>query len=154
MAKAKKETESPKLGREIAAVFGIFLAVFLFICLASFSLPESSADFSGLSSRNWGGSVGHVLAMGLMGFLGISSFWLVVLLLIFSIQFFSGSNSIDRIPYVMAGCSGILIASSGFTAAMHPESIRLIRHTFPSGGYLGNLLEVFFGKFFGGYLFL
>lgn len=150
MANAKKKNNSPKLGQEIVAVFGVFLAVFLFICLASFTIPDSSADLSELSSQNWGGKVGHLIAMVLMGFLGISSFWFVLLLFTFSFQFFSASLSTERIPSVIAGCTGILIASSGLAAIITPGPIELIWRMYPSGGYLGTLLSSVCGKFLGG----
>lgn len=149
MVKGKKDTNTPTLGQEILAVLGISLALFLFLCLASYSIPSQAIA----PPSNWGGAVGNFIADVLMRFLGLSSFWLALLLFFFAIQFFSPRASFSRLPYIVLGCTGLLIASSGLLTILNSQertAVEIVGHSFPLGGYLGSLLDVFLGTYFGG----
>ncbi|MBW2505844.1 MAG: DNA translocase FtsK 4TM domain-containing protein, partial [Deltaproteobacteria bacterium] len=78
MAKIIKKQDGPNFAQEAIAVTGLFAAVFLLLCLVSYSLPVKNAA-SYTSASNWCGTVGHLIAWGLMFLLGISSFWFIVL---------------------------------------------------------------------------
>ena len=93
MAKNKKKLDAPSFVQEAIAVTGLFAAIFLLLCLVSYSLPILEA-VSYSSSANWCGTVGHLIAWGLMSLLGISSFWFIVLLVFFSVQFFSSKSDL------------------------------------------------------------
>src|SRR5210317_1954415 len=108
MAKKTKKQEGPSFGQEAIAVAGLFAAVFLLLCLVSYSLPILNAS-SYTASANWCGSVGHLIAWGLMYLLGASSFWFVVLLVFFAVQFFSSSSDFERLPLIFIGSVGILV---------------------------------------------
>ena len=86
MARDKKKLDAPSFTQEVIAVTGLFAAVFLLLCLVSYSLPINEAS-SYTSAANWCGEVGHYIAWVLMSLLGISSFWFFVLLVFFSVQF-------------------------------------------------------------------
>ncbi|MFN2369153.1 MAG: DNA translocase FtsK 4TM domain-containing protein, partial [Desulfurivibrionaceae bacterium] len=114
MAKEITSRERPSLVQELFSVMGIVVAVFLLICLAGFSLSETGSQVEPLY---WGGKVGSFFARHVMAFLGLGSFLMVLLLFWFSLAFFSPKATLDRLPHVVAGGTGILIAGSGMLAA-------------------------------------
>jgi S-DNA-T family DNA segregation ATPase FtsK/SpoIIIE len=146
MAKQTEQRDSPSLIQELSAVLGLVIAVFILICLAGFSLPDTSGQIEALF---WGGKVGHFFAGRVMSFLGFSSYLLVILLFCFSLAFFSPRASFDRLPHIFAGCTGILIAGSGLLAASGMVKFRLFGRIYPVGGYVGELLHSFMREYFG-----
>jgi DNA segregation ATPase FtsK/SpoIIIE, S-DNA-T family len=146
--------QSPGLGQEIAAVAGLFLALFLFICLGSYSLAPAAgggellwADGAtaavatgGQASVNWGGAVGQMVAGMVMSFLGISAFLLPLLLLAVSLQAFSPSFTLQRLPFVLLGASGMLLAGSSLAGHNGGEVLALFGNLYPKAGHLGGLL--------------
>ena len=146
--------QSPGLGQEIAAVTGLFLALFLFICLGSYSLAPAAGvgellwsdgeaaavSAGGHSSANWGGAVGQVVAGMVMSFLGISAFLLPLLLLAVSLQAFSPSFTLQRLPFVLLGASGMLLAGSSLAGHNGGEVLALFGNLYPKAGHLGGLL--------------
>jgi S-DNA-T family DNA segregation ATPase FtsK/SpoIIIE len=152
MAKNKKKLDAPSFAQEAIAVTGLFAAVFLLLCLVSYSLPILKAA-SYTSSANWCGTVGHIIAWGLMSLLGISSFWFIVLLVFFSVQFFSSKSDFNRFPLIFLGSFGILIASSSLLGIMYPaegEYIGIIGRYYPAGGQVGSWLAHFLRTYLGG----
>jgi S-DNA-T family DNA segregation ATPase FtsK/SpoIIIE len=152
MAKDKKKLDGPSFAQEAIAVVGLFAAVFLLLCLASYSLPIlKTASYT--SSANWGGTVGHLIAWGLMSLLGISSFWLIVLLVFFSVQFFSSKSDFNRLPLIFLGSFGILIASSSLLGFMYPaegDFVSIAGRYYPAGGLVGSWLAHFLKTYLGG----
>lgn len=148
MAQGKKQQDVPSFGQEMAAVSGVVLAIFLLLCLVSYSLSGPQGD-----AANWCGTVGGVIARGLMSFVGVSSFLIIILLLVFSFQFFFNTDSLERLPQISLGSTGLLIAACGLVGAMRPEKdavLVVLGMHYPAGGYLGWLLFSFLGKAFGG----
>ena len=146
MAKGQSQvSEAPSLGREILAVVLGFVALFLLISLLSY-LPVDAA----VADRNWGGVIGQLLSLALMGVFGFSSFWLPILLALFAVRIFFSRISPPDLPFVCGGVTGILVASGGLFAATGVESFSIFSHTFPAGGTLGRLLYSFVGTYFGG----
>ncbi|NTV15635.1 MAG: cell division protein FtsK [Desulfobulbaceae bacterium] len=146
MARDDSRRDKPPLLQELLAVLGIFLSLFLFIALAGFSLPGPEGL---LQPHLWGGRIGFFLAQVLMSFLGFSSFWLVFLLLTFSLRFFSPSASVERLPLVFLGTSGVIIASATLLAATGLTSLHLPGRYYPSGGMLGDLFSGLLADSFG-----
>jgi S-DNA-T family DNA segregation ATPase FtsK/SpoIIIE len=105
-----------------------------------------------MAAANWGGTVGYYVAFFLFSFLGISSFWLIFLLFFFSIQFFSSKTPVNRLPHIVAGSSGLLIASSGLfgVADQGANVFAMWGRVYPAGGDLGDILAVFLRRYFGG----
>ncbi len=147
MAKAESQRERPPLLQELVAVLGLFLALFVLVCLAGFTLPVQ--DFGGPQPLLWGGKIGYFLAQVLMSFLGFSSFGLALLLFAYSLYFFSPHASFQRLPHILAGVSGILIASSGLLAAIGRRTLELPGRVYPAGGQLGDMLANLLGEYFG-----
>jgi len=151
MAKNKKKLDAPSFAQEAIAVTGLFAAVFLLLCLVSYSLPILKAA-SYTSSTNWCGTVGHLIAWGLMSLLGISSFWFIVLLVFFSVQFFSSKSDFNRLPLIFLGSFGILIASSSLLGIMYPaegDFISIVGRYYPAGGVVGSGLAHFLKTYLG-----
>jgi S-DNA-T family DNA segregation ATPase FtsK/SpoIIIE len=147
MAKAESQRERPPLLQELVAVLGLFLALFMLVCLAGFSLPaQELADPQPLL---WGGKIGYFLARVLMSFLGFSSFGLALLFFAYSLYYFSPRASFQRLPYILAGVSGILISASGLLGATGQATLELPGRIYPVGGQLGDLLAAILGEYFG-----
>ncbi|MEJ2689069.1 MAG: DNA translocase FtsK 4TM domain-containing protein, partial [Deltaproteobacteria bacterium] len=88
---------------------------------------------------NWGGTVGSFTAHLLFGIIGLSAFWLPILLLLCSLQFFSPQLKLQRIPYIFLGCSGILLATSSLLALLAGKTVSMSGRDISSGGYAGQL---------------
>ncbi|MBW2522403.1 MAG: DNA translocase FtsK 4TM domain-containing protein [Deltaproteobacteria bacterium] len=147
----QKKQGGPGFVQEAIAVAGLFAAVFLLLCLVSFSLPILNAS-SYTASGNWCGSVGHLIAWGLMSLLGASSFWFVALLVFFAVQFFSSSSDFERLPLIFLGSVGILVASSSLLGIIYPgseEYVSLAGRYYPAGGMLGSWLAGFLKTYLG-----
>jgi len=151
MAKNNKKLDGPSFAQEAIAVTGLFAAVFLLLCLVSYSLPIlDAAAYTG--ADNWCGSVGHLIAWGLMYLLGISSFWFVILLVFFAVQFFSRTSDFERLPLIFLGSVGILIASSSLLGIMYPaanDHIAIVGRYYPAGGMAGSWLAHFLRTYLG-----
>ena len=151
MAKKIKKLDGPSFAQEAIAVAGLFAAVFLLLCLVSYSLPILDAA-SYTSSANWCGTVGHYIAWGLMTLIGISSFWFIILLVFFSVQFFSSTSDFERLPLIFLGSFGILIASSSLLGIMYPaqgDFIAIFGRYYPAGGMFGSWLANFLKTYLG-----
>jgi len=151
MAKNIKKQDGPNFAQEAIAVTGLFAAVFLLLCLVSYSLPVQNAA-SYTSASNWCGTVGHLIAWGLMSLLGISSFWFIVLLVFFSVQFFSSASDFERLPLIFLGSIGILIASSSLLGIVYPaegDYISIFNRHYPAGGMTGSWLAHFLRIYLG-----
>jgi DNA segregation ATPase FtsK/SpoIIIE, S-DNA-T family len=151
MGQDQKKQATPPLGQELLSLAGIFIAAFLLLCLLSYRFPELSlAAAIQDSAGNWGGRVGNFVAQVLMSFLGLSSFWLIILLSFSSFQLFSPRYPLGQVPYVILGYTGIIIASSGLLGTFEIQTSTLFGKTYPVGGYLGELLSVLLRTYFGG----
>ncbi len=151
MAKNIKKQDGPNFAQEAIAVTGLFAAVFLLLCLVSYSLPVQNAA-SYTSASIWCGTVGHLIAWGLMSLLGISSFWFIVLLVFFSVQFFSSTSDFERLPLIFLGSIGILIASSSLSGIVYPaegDYISIFNRYYPAGGMTGSWLAHFLKTYLG-----
>jgi len=137
----KKKNNGPSLRQEVAGVIAIVFALFLFFCLFSFTIPNG--EETAASVANWGGPIGYFIASLLMSFLGLSSFWLPALLIVFGVLSFSSSLSTSRIPFVVAGATGLLVASSSLLSSVGNTTFTFFEKTYPLGGNLGDSI---FGK--------
>lgn len=141
----KKESE---LRQEIIALFILFLAVFLLLCLFSYARPLlASVPVQQEPSQNWCGSLGYYIAFYLFSFFGLTSFLPVLVLIYTSVSVFLPGTREYRLPMVVAGISGLLISTSGLLATtgklfFPPQFIK-------PGGYLGTLIWRLSGTFLG-----
>lgn len=141
----KKESE---LHQEIVALFILFLAVFLLLCLVSYTFPLlADSPVQQEPSQNWCGSLGYYLAFYLFSFFGLTSFLPVLVLIYTSVSVFLPGEKEYRLSLVVAGISGLLVSTSGLLATTDkiifpPEYIK-------PGGYLGTLIWRLSGTFLG-----
>ncbi len=147
MASGNNKQEKPTLGREILSVFGVFVALFLLLCLISYTSVEPLVQ---TATANWGGTVGQFVAGLLMDLLGITALWLPFLLLFFAIRLFSPDCTLDTLPLIVFGCTGILLASAGLSGFTALSSFTVFEHTYPVAGFLGTLLAQYAQLLFGG----
>jgi S-DNA-T family DNA segregation ATPase FtsK/SpoIIIE len=133
----KKET---RFFQEAAALFCLFLGVFLLLSLVSYALPllAESPELQH-PGANWCGGLGYFVACYLFSFFGIVSFFPIAVFFYLAVIAFIPSHTINRLPSIIAGISGLLLAASGLLATRQ----KLI---FPAefilpGGYLGNLIR-------------
>ncbi|MEA2085044.1 MAG: DNA translocase FtsK [Thermodesulfobacteriota bacterium] len=147
MPKGLEQHKMPQLWQEALSVCGIFLAAFLLLCLSSFSPYDPSATTT--CSANWGGQIGGFIAGILMDFLGISSFWLIFIIICLSIQSFFSTGILKKIPFICLGCTGILISSCCLLMSPGREAFDIFGRIYPAGGWLGENLFGLCRKYFG-----
>ncbi|MGB5684393.1 MAG: DNA translocase FtsK 4TM domain-containing protein, partial [Candidatus Electrothrix sp.] len=75
----------------------------------------------------------------LFSFVGVISFFPVILLFYVAAAVFTVSTTLDRLPYILAGGTGTLLAASGLLAGA--EQIFFPSEFILPGGYLGDLLR-------------
>lgn len=138
--------KSPTIRQEVTGIISFVSGLFLLLCLVSFTMfPAQKA-----SAGNLGGTVGSFLAAALLGFMGISSFWVPVLLFVLGFTSFLSVVTLQRFPLVVAGVTGLLLASSALFGAFDSPTLTIIGKTYPLGGYLGNFLFSFGSAYLGG----
>ncbi|MCL7488025.1 MAG: DNA translocase FtsK 4TM domain-containing protein [Desulfobulbaceae bacterium] len=124
---------------EIISLFTLFLAVFLLLCLVSYSLPLLEEPPALQAPRdNWCGTLGFYIAHNLFSFFGLTAFLPVLILVYSSVAAMLPGSSGNRLPFLVAGISGILLSASGLLAiarqlVFSPEFLK-------PGGYLGELI--------------
>jgi S-DNA-T family DNA segregation ATPase FtsK/SpoIIIE len=137
---SKKLEPSNRFWREVSAVSLLFSTAFLLLCLLSYSLPlYSESPALQQSSENWCGSFGFYTAHYLFSFFGLTAFLPVILLLYSATMTLFSSTLISRLPYLVAGITGLLLSSSAlfFIIGQLFFPVSLI----PAGGYLGGLIH-------------
>ncbi|PIE59135.1 MAG: cell division protein FtsK [Desulfobulbus propionicus] len=143
-----KADNEPRFFKETIALLFLFFTVFLVLCLVSYLAPltepggvvQSPAD-------NWCGVSGFVLAHTLFSLLGTAAFIPVVVFLYISVVVLVSRASLLRIPYIVAGITGILFSSAGLFAQIVPSASSLAAIT--PGGYIGAFIYSFLQGVFG-----
>ncbi len=134
---------------EIIALFTLFLALFVLLCLISYVRPLLGPDPALQDPvANWCGTIGHYLAHYLFSFFGLSAFFPVAILLYTSVAVFMPGVTVNRLPYVVAGISGILLSGTGLFATI--DRILVPPEFISPGGYLGDLIWELLGRVMGG----
>lgn len=143
MARAKsnkKGVEPPETWQEITAVLALFTAAFLFISLVSYSPAPSHELLPAVFPHNWGGRLGYFSAGLLTDMLGLSSFWLIPVSCLFAWQFFWCRDTIERLPWLLIGLTGIIMSSSAFFAALAHGQLLFLFQRYPAAGVVGRQL--------------
>jgi S-DNA-T family DNA segregation ATPase FtsK/SpoIIIE len=143
MARAKsnkKCIEPPETWQEITAVLALFAAAFLFISLVSYSPAPAHELLPAVFPHNWGGRLGYFSAGLLTDMLGLSSFWLIPISILFAWQFFWCRDTIERLPWLLIGLTGIIMSSSAFFAALAHGQLLLLFQRYPAAGVVGRQL--------------
>ncbi len=148
MPPRKPPQSQNRLGQEIIAVLFLFFAVFLFLCLLSYSLPlVDQRPALQDPSTNWCGSFGFYTAHYLFSFFGLTAFFPVLVLLFSGVTTLMSRLATSRLPFVVAGISGLLISSSGLLATT--EQLVFPSQFITPGGHLGGLVWNLVGSLLG-----
>lgn len=132
------EEKTKKKSREITGFILLALALFLLLCLVSYSPSDPSlthfvADKT--HTKNMGGFVGSYISAGLLGFFGFSAYLFPVLFIIFSLKLFLSRafkiNAANTIGFI-----GIVFSLSALLAARF-GAISLFGYSLKPGGILG-----------------
>ncbi len=120
----KALNSGPGLKQQAVAVCGIFFSCYLLLSLLSAALSTEG---------NWGGQLGALIARFLIGFTGVGAYFLAVLFLFCSFLFFGPIMALHRLPQIIAGLTGVLIALCGLLSSLSLLSLASI----DTGGFLG-----------------
>ncbi len=120
----KNDIRKPGLRQEALAVLGIFIALFLYLSLFSYS-PKTGA--------NWCGEIGTLIARVLFGFIGWGAYLLPAMLLLSSFLFFSPRMTFQRLPQMIAGLTGSIISFCGLLSSLAIKDDSYL----DAGGFLG-----------------
>ncbi len=133
--------------KEIIGILLFFLLVFTLVSLVSYHPQDPSVNnaTAGEAIHNLFGLVGAHLAGILIGLFGLGAFWVPILLLFLSIQFF---GSRDARTLGLAFLGGILlILMTGALLAFRSADYTLFGHRFSSGGLIGIALQSFLARY-------
>jgi DNA segregation ATPase FtsK/SpoIIIE, S-DNA-T family len=123
------DSARPGLKQEALAVFGIFIALFLFLSLLTFAFKING---------NWCGEIGIVIAQALFGFTGWGAYLLPSLILLLSLLFFSPNMSCKRLPHVVSGLTGAILSFCGLLSSLTIKDPGYVN----VGGFLGKTVFV------------
>ncbi|MCW5205382.1 DNA translocase FtsK 4TM domain-containing protein [Desulfobulbus sp. F5] len=127
------------LHQEAAAVTCLFLGAVLLLSLISYSLPLlGQQPLPQLPAENWCGHFGHYTARYLLSFFGLISFFPPLLLFYLAIAVLTARAVFDRLPFIVAGLTGVLLAASGLLA--WAEQLVFSINSILPGGFLGHLI--------------
>jgi S-DNA-T family DNA segregation ATPase FtsK/SpoIIIE len=130
--------------RELAGICLFFLVVFTLISILSYSSEDPSIfHHTGGHTAvvNLFGVLGAQVGGFLIGLFGLGAFWVPVLLLLASLNFF-GKNPIKAIVPIMGG-GILLILATGGLFAVQQEHYLFFGQRFTAGGVLGSPLKAF-----------
>ena len=146
MAQAKQQQTG--FQQEIIAIICLFTGTFLLLCLLSYAQPLlGSSPALQQTTENWCGRFGYYVAHFLFSIFGVISFFPIFLFFYLTVAAFLPQGNINRLPSIIVGIFGILIAASGLLATID----QLI---FPSkfitpGGHLGDTVRQLLEKVVG-----
>ncbi len=133
--------------REIIGIMLFFLVVFTLVSLMSYSPEDVSVFHRGASGRveNFFGLFGAHLAGLLIGLFGVGAFWIPVLFLIASIEFFKS----QPVQHVMITSMGglILVVATGSLFGLYQDDYLLLGRMYSAGGAIGHPITQFLMKY-------
>jgi len=129
--------------KEIIGICFFFLVILTLISLVSYHPRDPSINHAVEVSRvhNLFGVFGAHLAGLLIALFGLGSFWVPVLLLLFSIQFFGRHPGKIMLLTLFGGI--LLVISTGSLLSLRDPSTTLLGTVFSSGGFMGTSLSHF-----------
>ncbi len=123
--------------KEIVGIIFFFLVIFTLISLLSFSPYDPSINNSraGGEIHNLFGVLGAHVSGALIGLFGIGAFWIPLLLLLASIQFFGDQSGQVMISTLVGGI--VLVITTGSLLAVQQNHYVLFGNKFSAGGLIG-----------------
>ena len=143
----KKQPESKK-GKEVLGIIFLALAIFLSLCIVSYSPTDPSFTHyvtGKVKIHNLCGSVGSYTSDILIRFMGIGAFWLPIVLIITSFSLFL-NRAFKLGAVVIAGFIGLMFSTSVLSAMRYP-TIQLFGTKIASGGLLGTFSSTFLSSY-------
>lgn len=133
---------------EVAALLMLFLTLLFLLSLVSYLVPFFGAEPRlQQPDENWCGALGFYTAHYLFSFLGLVAFFPLLLLSLTTFRVIRGHGGERRLPHLVAGISGIALASSALFGAL-PQLFLPVAYIKP-GGYLGGLVWPFLNTLIG-----
>jgi len=129
--------------KEIIGIILFFLVIFTLISLLSYSPQDPSINNARATGdiQNLFGIFGAQVSGTLITLFGIGAFWLPILLLLLSVQFFTKTP--DGVIYQRIGGGLILIITTGSLIAFYSDHLTVFGSRFSSGGIVGIPLKSF-----------
>jgi len=129
--------------KEIIGIILFFLVIFTLISLLSYSPSDPSINNARATGdiHNLFGIFGAHVSGTLIAMFGIGAFWLPLLLLLLSVQFF-GKHP-EAVIYQRIGGGLILIITTGSLIAFYSDHLAIFGSRFSSGGIVGIPLKSF-----------
>lgn len=128
--------------REIIGIFLFFLVILTLLSIMSYHPRDPcfliKAGIS-TSAGNFFGVFGAHLAGFLIGLAGVGAFWIPLLLLIASIEFFS-NRSYHRVLFI-AGGGFLLVLGTGSLFAFYQDVYAIFGRAYPAGGIIGSWVK-------------
>lgn len=121
------ESSRPGLGQEALAVLAIFLALFLYLSLYTYTFAKSV---------KWCGTIGVFIAQTLYGFAGWGAYLLPTLVVVASINMFRVPLTGHRLPHLVVGLTGTVLSFCGLLSALAIVDGPYLK----LGGFVGKLL--------------
>ncbi|SPD74751.1 DNA translocase FtsK [uncultured Desulfobacterium sp.] len=157
----REEIKSPPgpVRREIKGILFLVTAIILSGSLLSYQPQDPLVWKKAVSlsnAQNLFGSVGAHLAGGLFSLLGFSSFWLVVILVVFAILSFRGRPLSSAVKSMIAAIA-LPVSFSGILNLQFQNVVSYKNHFMQAGGLVGYYTALRTGdllNYFGAYVFL
>ena len=129
--------------KEIYGIILFFLVIFTLISLLSYSPADPSINTAKAAERihNLFGIVGAYVSGFLIGLFGLGAFWMPILLLLASIQFFGNHPNRAIIATLIGGT--ILVVVTGSLLAVKKSHFIIFGSKYLAGGLVGDLLKSF-----------
>lgn len=133
--------------KEIFGIFLFFLVIFTLISLLSYSPADPTLGNPGAGDEihNLFGVIGAFVSGVLIVLFGLGAFWIPLLFLFSSIQFFG--NRSGKAAILTAVGSLLLVSSTGSLLSFYREHYVLFDRAFSSGGLIGIPLKNFLVKY-------
>jgi len=133
--------------KEIIGVILFFLVIFTLISLLSYSPADPSINNAKATGEihNLFGVFGAHVAGTLIALFGIGAFWMPILLLLLSVQFFGKNPEAVILQRIVGGV--LLIITTGSLIAFYSNHLAIFGSRFSSGGIIGIPLKSFLVRY-------
>ena len=129
--------------KEIYGIILFFLVIFTLVSILSYSPGDPSINNArdARQIQNLFGVVGAYVSGLLIGLFGLGAFWIPILLLMSSIQFFGNHSTQAMIATLIGGV--ILVIITGSLLSVRQNYFLLLGNKFSAGGIVGIPLKAF-----------
>jgi S-DNA-T family DNA segregation ATPase FtsK/SpoIIIE len=142
-----KQPPKTRMRREIVGICLFFLLVFTLVSLLSYRPSDTSFNTAAGKGEvhNLFGVVGAYFAGGLVDAFGLGAFWIPLLLLVFSLQFFTRQSAAALVATAAGGL--LLVVATGGLFSLWKPAYEIFGSRFSSGGLTGIPLETLLSRY-------